>query len=260
MYAAASRRTEYTGSFVPPFPWWRGVGPNLRRQLLGGLRDVQSMFWFGFIVAIVFAGVIVFMLRENPKIVPYTGYLVLGATAYMTFILSVQLPFGFRSDLNHMEVLKSLPLRPIAIATAEVVGATMIGCLGQWFLVVVGMLAAPSQSTILLSGAAFYVPFNLLLFGISNLLLLLYPYRLAGGSPDVTAMGRAMIMTMGNLFAVILAFGLAAIPAAVVYLLTSNWGATLVVAWIGLMFQGIGLLFSVAWAFRRYDISTDPPE
>ena len=199
----------------------------------------------------------VYVLRQNPKLVGYVGYMVLGATAYVTFILSAQLPFGFRGDLNHMEVLKAPPLRPIAIATAEVVGASIIGCLGQWFLVVVGICGAPSQSVILLSGAAFYFPYNLLLFGISNLLLLLFPFRLASSGPDVTLMGRVMIMMMGNLFAVALGFGIAAIPAAVVFLVTTNWAATLVVAWIGLMIQGIGLLFGVAWAFRRFDVSTE---
>ena len=259
MYAVTVR-TEYGRSLMPRFPWWLGVGPNLRRQLLSGLRDMRHMFWFALIVAVIIAAVVVFVLRENPKLTDYVGYMVLGATAYVTFILSGQLPFGFRGDLNHMEVLKSLPLPPIAIASAEVIGASIIGCLGQWFFIVVGILGAPSQSAILLSGAAFFFPFNLLLFGVNNLLLLLFPFRLVGGGPDVTLMGRVMIMMMGNLFAVLFGFAIAAIPAAIVFLITSNWATTLVVAWIGLMLMGFGLLFVVAWAFRRFDISTDMPD
>jgi hypothetical protein len=113
---------------------------------------------------------------------------------------------------------------------------------------------------ILLSGGAFYVPYNLLLFGVSNLLLLLFPFRLVSSGPDVTLMGRLMILMMGNLFAVIFSFGLAAIPAGIVFLLTSSWPATLIVAWVGSMLLGIALLFPVAWAFHRFDVSTEMPD
>lgn len=260
LYAAASRRTEYSGSFVPRLPWWYGIGPNLRRQLLSGFRDMRGMFGLGLVVAIVSAGVMVFVLRKNPKAIDFSGYFVLGMSAYATFIMSAQLPFGFRSDLNHMEVLKSLPAGPFAIAMAEVTSAAVISCLGQWFLLLAGLIGAPSQSIILLTGAVFYFPFNLLLFGISNLLLLLFPFRLTGGGPDLTLMGRMMIMTVGNLFAVVLGFGIAAVPAGVVFLITANWVTTLVVAWIALLALGLGNLFAVAWAFQRFDVGFDTPD
>jgi hypothetical protein len=260
MYAAGTTRTEFTSSFLPPFPWWFGVGPNLRRQLLGGLRDMRGMLWLGLAVAAVAAGGLAVVVRENPKIASSLGYFVLGGAAYMTFVLSAQLPCGFRGDLNQMEVLKSLALSPIAIATAEVVSAAILGCLGQALLVVVSILGAPSQSMIVLTGAAFFFPYNLLLFGSNNLLLLLFPFRLVSSGPDVTLMGRIMIMMLGNLLAVALGFGLAAIPAAVILIITASWAATLVIAWIGLMSVGTGLLFGVAWAFRRFDISADMPE
>ena len=159
-----------------------------------------------------------------------------------------------------MEVLKALPHRPIAIAAAEVVGAALICCLGQWFIVVVGILGAPSQAPILLAGAAFYFPFNVLILGINNLVLLLFPFRLAGGGPDVTLMGRVMIMMVGNLLAVTLGVGIAAIPAAAVFLISKSWAATLIVAWVGLTALGGGLLFGVGWAFRRFDVSSDMPD
>lgn len=260
LYAGASTRTEYARSLVPRLPLWNGIGPNLRRQLIGGLRDMQSMLWLAIIVAVVSAAVMIFVVRENPKVVGYIGYMVLGLTAYGTFIMGSQLPFGFRGDLNHMEVLKSLPIRPMAVATAEVVSATIIGCLGQWFLVLAGLVGAPSQSLILLAGAPFFVPYNLLLFGISNLLLLLFPFRLVSSTPDVTMMGRVMILMIGNLFALLLGIAIAAIPAAIAFLMTASWIATLVAGWFGLMLVGIAQLFAVGWAFRRFDVSTDMPD
>lgn len=260
MYAAASKRTVYSRSLVPKLPSWNGVGPNLRRQLMGGLRDLQSMFWAAIVIAAAFAVVMFFVVRENPKILDYVGYGVLGFTAYGTFIMASQLPFGFRSDLNHMEVLKSLPIRPMAIATAEVVSATIIGCLGQWLLILAGFFGAPSQALILLMGAPFFVPFNLLLFGISNLLLLLFPFRMVSSSPDVTLMGRVMILMFGNLLALMVGVGIAAIPAGIVFLTTASWVATFVAAWIGLVLVGIALLFAVGWAFQRFDVSTDMPD
>lgn len=260
IYASPTSRTEYAYSLVPQFPWWGGAGPHMRRQLIGGSRAVRSILWVGLVIAMVSAGTIVFVVQKNPKVMDHVGSVVLGATAYMTFVLASQLPFGFRGDLDHMEVLKALPHRPIAIAFGEVVSASVICCLGQMFFVMVGILGAPTQTMILLTGALFYFPFNAILFGTNNLVLLLFPFRLSSGGADVTLMGRVMIMMLGNLLAVFLGLGIAAIPAAAVFLLSDSWPATLMIAWLGLLSVGTGLLYAVAWAFSRFDVSTDMPD
>ena len=73
-------------------------------------------------------------------------------------------------------------------------------------------------------------------------------------------MGRVMIMMFGSLVALAIAVGIAAIPALVVFLISSSWIAALVTGWFGLMMLGSGLLFGVAHAFKRFDISTDMPD
>ena len=47
IYTSASSRTEYASSLLPRLPWWRGVGPNLHRHLVCGLRDMRSMLRLG---------------------------------------------------------------------------------------------------------------------------------------------------------------------------------------------------------------------
>jgi hypothetical protein len=174
--------------------------------------------------------------------------------------LSSFLPFGFRTDLNHMEVLKALPIRPVSIAAAEVISASIIGCLGQWLLIVVWLATAPSLFLVLLAGAAFCIPFNLLLFGSGYVLLLLFPYQLVASGPDVTLMGRTMIMFMGHLFALALGAGIAAVPAVGCYLLTGSEFGALLTGWCTLLALGVGLINAVAWAFGRFDVSSDMPD
>ena len=36
--------------------------------------------------------------------------------AYLTLIFSMQVPWGFRGDIVHMDCLKSLPIAPLALA------------------------------------------------------------------------------------------------------------------------------------------------
>ncbi len=36
----------------------------------------------------------------------------IGFMAYLTFIFSMQLPWAFRGDIDHMDFLKSLPVAP----------------------------------------------------------------------------------------------------------------------------------------------------
>ena len=128
------------------------------------------------ILGIVSARRDVLCLATKPQSRRPCGYFIVGATAYMTFLMSAQLPFGFRGDLNHMEVLEGASRHSLSRLPPPKLSGPIIGCLGQWFLVVVGILGAPSQSVILLSGAAFYIPYNLLLFGITNLLCCSFPF------------------------------------------------------------------------------------
>ena len=47
----------------------------------------------------------------------------MGFIVYLTFIFSMQLPWAFRGDIDHMDSLKALPVRPLAWRQASLPGA-----------------------------------------------------------------------------------------------------------------------------------------
>ena len=49
----------------------------------------------------------------------------IGMTAYLTFLFSMQLPWAFRGDLDHMDSLKTLPLHPMVLAVGELAGGAV---------------------------------------------------------------------------------------------------------------------------------------
>ena len=52
----------------------------------------------------------------------------------------------------------------------------------------------------------------------------------------------------------------AAIPAAVVYLLTWSRPAACLAGWLASLLPAVGILLLVAWAFHRYDVSVGAAE
>ena len=50
----------------------------------------------------------------------------IGFMAYMTFIFTMQLPWAFRGDIDHIDSLKTLPVAPLALATGELAGGIAV--------------------------------------------------------------------------------------------------------------------------------------
>jgi hypothetical protein len=172
--------------------------------------------------------------------------------------------FDFRSDLDRMDVLKTLPLRASRIVLGQLLTPVLITSLVQWLLIVV-LIFFGHRLDFLLGAIAFVVPFNLLLFGIDNLLFLWYP------TPPVTAtagnfqmMGRNMLLMMAKFLFVGLIGGATGLVAVPVYFLMElaqgpSWLASMTVAWLLISGFAIGLVPMVALAFRRFDVARDMP-
>ncbi len=60
---------------------------------------------------------------QLPTLLPH---MVIGIAAYTTFLFSAQAPLGFRGDYECMELLKSLPIRPLAMACGQTVVAVLL--------------------------------------------------------------------------------------------------------------------------------------
>jgi len=126
---------------------------------------------------------------------------------------------------------------------------------------------------LLLVFAAFTLPFNFLLFGLENLMFLLFPMRLMAAAPgDFQAMGRNVLFLLGKAFSLTLVAGAAALAGGLVYLLvglaarplpgtgeTLQWACALAVAWMAVDVCAAALVPLVAKAFVAFDVARDTP-
>ena len=124
----------------------------------------------------------------------------------------MQLPWAFRGDIDHMDSLKTLPVAPLALAAGELAGGVLVLAVIQ-FVVLAALLAAGGNPAVIMTAAAFLVPFDVLMLGVSNLLFLIYPVRLVQtNAADFQLMGRMMLLMLLQFLILIPSLG---IPAAI---------------------------------------------
>lgn len=261
---------------VPPLPWLGGAGPLAWRQLLLVMRTSRHLLFVTLMMMVVAGAGFAFSPRAGPAapppgtgagrtLAPSAGprmapILGIGMVSYMTFIFAMQLPWAFRGDLDHIDFLKTLPVRPSIVAAGELAGGIVALTVLQ--VCMLGLMAAalPEDRTPFLIAAAFCLPFNGVLMALNNGLFLLYPIRMqAGTSFDVQMMGRTMLF-MG--LQVLLLFPLLGLPAAIAGFasyLTGSWTVFAVAAWLGILGEIAPLVLAVAWAFHRFDVSAEIP-
>lgn len=242
---------------VPLFPWLGGAGPIVRRQLIHAVRTSRGLVFF-FLVAGIPMGIMVLTTRREHDVA--VGILP-GLLMFVTFFFTQMVPFDFRGDLDHMESLKALPLRPAAIAAGQLVVPTLL--LTAVHLAVLGLAAAMIRGVpaVLWAVALFSPPFNFLLVGLENLLFLLFPARMVATMPgDVQHIGRTIVQFMAKMLVLGAVCGVAAFLGGIAYLVAGrSWGAALPVAWAVLAIAGAALVPCVAAAYRKFDVSVDTP-
>ncbi len=177
------------------------------------------------------------------------------------FLVPQFVQFDFRAEVDRMSVLKSLPLKPVAVVIGELLApVTVIVSVQMIFLIGAGISGSVSRE-MLFWFAAFLVPVDVLIYESENLVFLMFPYRQPSGNSgqSLPAMTRA-IMTM--LLKMLMFAAIAAVAAGLgglVYWLTSDRTMGLSVAWIATMVGCLALLPALAWAFKRFDPAMDTP-
>ncbi len=249
-------------------PWLGGVGPLAWRSILTSMRTAHG-------VIIVFVGlgsvflVVSLVLPPTHEVATFLPSLGVGLLAYLTFIFAISLPWAFRGDLDHIDFLKSLPVRPIAVATGELAGAVVLLAVTQ-FLLLAGLFVTGARADLFVTGAragliataaAFAVPFDLMMLATSNVVFLLYPIRLARlTTPDLQVFGRAMLSFLLQFLVLIPAVGVpAAAGALAFYLSGTSVPISVLVAWLVLAAEIPVFLFALGVAFDRFDPAMDMP-
>ncbi len=240
----------------PKLPYWGGAGPIARRQLTTAMRNSRSLLTVTAVIAVGIA--ITLMNKERSE--DQVWLMLYGITGWLTILLTMMIRFDFRSDLDQMEGLKSLPLPAYRIAVGQLIAPVFV-CLILQVAIFTAGAAANGRPEVALAAALFVIPVNILLFGVENIVFLLFPSRVMGFNPgDFMSMGRQMLL-MFLKFSVI---GVAAIIAVIagsitLFVLKDSTWAALAAAWIVLVAQALLVLPGMAWAFNRFDVSADLP-
>jgi len=172
----SSRERPTAGFRVPQLPWLGGAGPIAWRQMTTAVRSSRSLFIVLGIIGLISATIL--MQSRGNAHASFSS--LLGTVAWMNVVFISMLRFDFRDELDRLDLLRSLPIRPAAVALAEVITPVLVLSAMQAMLLIALRFLFHASLPVIFTAAAFAVPFNLLLTGVENLLFLMFPVRAAG--------------------------------------------------------------------------------
>jgi hypothetical protein len=191
-------------------PRWGGAGALAWRQLVGARRH-----WGSLLTAMIAPSVIAcapcFVIADAGVAFLATT----GTLAFYTFLLlPTALRFDFRRDLDRLATLKGLPITPAAAAIGQTLAPVLIATLFQFGVLAFAIAARSLPPHQLLTAMLVMIPVNVLVFGLDNLIFLLYPYRMQQEGLEIflrtilTFTGKGLLFTLGLM--AMSAWGLAA--------------------------------------------------
>jgi len=186
-------------------PRWGGAAALAWRQLVGARRH-----WGSLLTAMIAPAV----LTCVPSFVIEDRYVALLATtgtlAFYTFLLlPTALRFDFRRDLDRLATLKGLPITPAAAVIGQILAPVLIATLFQAGVLAFVVAARSLPPYFLVVAILVMIPLNVLVFGLDNLIYLLYPYRMQQEGLEIFLRTMLTFTGKGLLFAI----GLAAVSA-----------------------------------------------
>jgi hypothetical protein len=244
---------------IPRLPWLWGVGPNLWRQCLLFVRRSQGLVFLVLIVAVM--GGVFFLVSghssdKSQYIVPLA---ILAGLAYQSLLASMQLPVGFRSDLDRMDWLKSLPLHPAAVVCGQISGVALLLSLVQATLLLAAWAIIGGAYQIYAAGLVLLMPVNLLCFAVENLVFLVFPMRMSAATAgDFQFMGKFMLLAMLKMLLLLIGLAIASVGA-IVYLIVPQLWLAVGCCLLLLSIVDAFIVFLATRAFVRFDVSLDTP-
>jgi hypothetical protein len=242
---------------IPQPPFLGGAGPIFWRQITGAARSSKGLLFLLLILAVGAAPLAYSTGRQTHQFI--------GAFAtvaiWMTLLVSTMLKFDFRGDLDLMDTLKSLPLRPWALAAGQLLAPTLLLSATHFALLAVAAHLVPHHTAAFVCAAVLVLPLNLLLFAVENLLFLLFPTRPAAASPgDFQILGRQALVLAGKMTALIIVAAPPFAVALLVWIVTAKSAVAFTIAAATLVIaEVIALVPLIGWAFVRFDPSIHTP-
>jgi hypothetical protein len=242
---------------IPQLPWLYGAGPIAWRQLTTALRSVHGLLPFFLIIAGIVVAPVLFQAQKSSA----GAGIFVGQICFITMMMTRMVAYDFRGDLDCMDWTKSLPLRPIAIALGQLATPVLL-MTAIHVILLAAILPFAHDSRMLIAAAALFSPvFNFLLIGVDNLVFLLFPIRIVATTPgDLQHVGRTMVEMAVKMLVLACGCGAAAAVGTATHWITGgSWVVTLALSWVALLICGCLIVPCIAWAYNRFDVSTDTP-
>jgi hypothetical protein len=241
---------------LPVLPWAAGTGPIIWRQLTTALRTARAMLIL-FVVIAIGGGIGISMAAKQDGSL---GFMI-GMIVWLNLFLSRMMKFDFRGDLDLMDVLRSLPLRPTAVAAAQVVAPVVVLSLVQLLMLITLAIAGQFPVTYLIIAAVFVTPLNLLTIAADNLLFLLFPFRpTAAVAGDMGLVGRQTIVFACRTGVLLIVLGLSFGCGAALWFTTNHsLPAAAVAASIPIAAAIVLLVWLIGVTFGKFDPSVSTP-
>jgi hypothetical protein len=245
---------------LPMLPWLGGIGPLVWRQLTTALRGADRLLTLLIALSVIFLAPLLGGRREEQQ----SMFLVIIPLAlWLTLILTTLLPFDFRGDIDRLAFLKTLPLPVWRLTLGQLLAPVLLMTSLQLVGLVLVVCNSPPSAWLLpvcLASAFYLPPINFLLFGLDNLLFLLFPTRLMAATPgDFQALGRNVLFMFAKTMMLLFVTMLAGAVGLVVYLLTEKSWLAVLAAWPVVVLCAAVLVPLVAWAFTLFDVARDTP-
>ena len=183
---------------------------------------------------------------------------VMAMTFFIGIMISAVIPMGLRTDLRHVEVLKSLPVRAGAIVWGSIATAVLYPTLIQLLAVALLSTLMGGWTPFATASIGFAIPLNLLLVSADGIMALLFPSTRRFVPGDLLVGVRMMLAYLAKFLLVLLAAAVAGLYALIVYLLIGEAPVAMAVAaWITLVIEGTVVVWCASLLFERYDPSSE---
>ena len=234
-------------------PVFGGIGPIAWRQAINAVRNSGR-------VVLVFFGIAALTgpLITNSGLPPTNSAILGGLYFFVAFILPRTLACDFRGELSRMEHYKALPIAPWRICAGQLVMPVLISSSVQ-LVMIFSLLPFLdfTSAAILLAMAVYTLPFNMLLYGVENLVFLLFPSKLVPvGRVDFDFIGRNLVEFVLKTFIVFTVIAIARSVGIAAQRFTGEFFFTFgITSWLMLTYCAAMFIPMMAWAFRRFNVS-----
>jgi hypothetical protein len=242
---------------LPLPPRLGGAGPIVWRQLTSAVRQSRAVMMLLLLLCVAL-GPVLYAAGATGE--GDTVALMISIVFSMNTLFANALRFDFRGDLGHFEVLKGLPVRPVAIVVAQLTAPTLVLTMCQVALLIGAGVFLRIDAGMLLAAALIMAPLNALVFAIENLLFLWFPAQIWAASPgDVQGSARRMTIFLAKAMILLVACTVAATLGLAAWILAGKSAGAFVVTTASILsLETAALLPPMVVAFRRFDPSMGP--